>query len=215
MRLHFCQPDSPVPDINNALFSGRKRALDMGMSTVTICDKPYPRRFLNSSNCFLSRSGSRLPKSAKCFSMSGISAFHAFRSTSMSAFIFSEEMSRPVRSISPSFAIRALANPFERPAFVANPGPQEPSFRTLPEPVHVKDPRGFRAQAVAHGEPVMKVISHVVPAERLHGKGVPPQVADSADVRGCGLGSGGRAHEHAVVPGICLGHERHNTAPPP
>ena len=173
----------------------------------------YPSRFLISSSCFLSRSGSRLPKSLKWLSMSGISAFHSLRSMFMSAFMFVAGTSRPGeievsvlrheadgRLLRADLPVHSLAHPLEHAAVVAETRPEEPALSALPEPVHVENAGRLRSERVAHGEPVGEIVAHVIAAEGLHGKGIAPEVAHSADVGGSGLRSCGCSHEHAVVP---------------
>src|SRR6516165_4029987 len=57
--------------------------------------------------------------------------------------------------------------PLENPHILAKTGPEKFFGRTLPEPVHVKDP--WRSlQFLPHLQPVSKVFPHVVPAEGKH-----------------------------------------------
>ncbi len=91
-----------------------------------------------------------------------------------------------------------------------NPGQSHLAFRALAEPVHVEDPRGVLAESVAHRQPVLEVIGHVVAAEGLHGEGVAPEVAHGADIGRGRLRRGGGAHEHAVVPVIGLVDQGHD-----
>ena len=95
-----------------------------------------------------------------------------------------------------------------------------------PKPGHRKRPSSSRrnqltkkilgrfAGSVAFSmlQPVGEVVGHVVAAERQHRHGVEAQLADGALRGGGGLRRHDRAEEHAVLPVVGLGDERHGGA---
>src|SRR5258708_17069899 len=76
-------------------------------------------------------------------------------------------------------SFHALQYPFQHADIFAVTGPQEFAIRTLAEPVHVKNLRRFW-YFLAQLQPVLKIIRHVVAAERQHAHRVPPRDAHVA-----------------------------------
>ena len=93
----------------------------------------------------------------------------------------------------------ALEDPLEHAQVVAEARPQEAAVVIRAEPVDVEDLRCVR-QLLAHVEPVLPVVGHVVAAERAHGHRVAAHNAHGAGRGGRRLGRHRRADEHTVRP---------------
>ena len=86
-------------------------------------------------------------------------------------------------------------------------------MRVAPEPVDVVDARGSR-ELRADVEPVLPVITEVVPAERLHGHRVASGDTHLTDGRGGGFRGERCADQDAVLPVAGFVHERRDLAAP-
>src|SRR6185437_8199870 len=75
------------------------------------------------------------------------------------------------------------------------------------EPVHMENFRRL-SDALAHLQPVLEIIGHVVPAERKHGHRIAAGYANSAGGGGRGLRSHGGADENSVLPVASLENKR-------
>ena len=81
------------------------------------------------------------------------------------------------------------------------------------EPVDVEDFRGIVAELLAHVQPMLPVVAHVVAAEGPHGHGVTADHTHCAG-GGCGgLGGHDGAYEYAVLPVTGLVDQRRSLGP--
>ena len=103
-------------------------------------------------------------------------------------------------------AIDALAHPFQSTAVFSESGPQELAVTALTEPVYIKNFWRFILQFVAHVKPVLKIVGHIIAAERQHGEGV-ITYADIIEDGGGRLGSSRCTHKDAVVPIECFSYQ--------
>jgi len=105
--------------------------------------------------------------------------------------------------------VNPLGDPLEDAGVITKAGPEELAI-LLPEPVDVEDLGRLEAAGgglLADGQPVTKVLAHVVAAEGQHGEGVEAEGADLALGGGSHLRGHRGAHEGAVLPVEGLIHE--------
>src|SRR5215469_13430814 len=79
---------------------------------------------------------------------------------------------------------RSINNPFQDSHIFSVTGPNKIPVIILPEPIHMKYPRSF-TQFALHRDPVPKILSHVIPAEREHRHRIPPHFPNLAGCRSC------------------------------
>ena len=77
----------------------------------------------------------------------------------------------------------------------------------------MENPRRLR-HPLAHGQPVLEVVAHVVAAEGKHGHGVAADLAELAELGGSPLRGHRRRNEHAVLPIEGLVDQRGQRSPP-
>ena len=87
-------------------------------------------------------------------------------------------------------AVDAAVHPLQHAHVLAEAGPEEAAVVVFAEPVDVED-RRWIGKLLAHVEPVLPVVAHVIAAERQHRHRVAARHADGAG------GGGGRLGAHA------------------
>src|SRR4051812_9912154 len=115
------------------------------------------------------------------------------------------------RSLASGRAIsRPFNDPFEYPHILAEPRPQEIPAFIFAEPVHVKDTRRH-SERTLHGEPMAKVVAHVISAEGQHRHGIAAHLANCACRCRCRFRSHRCAYVDAGAPVEGLVHQRHRS----
>src|SRR5579864_90959 len=107
--------------------------------------------------------------------------------------------------------LAAIKDPLQDSHVFAETGPQKFSVRIFAKPIHMKDERRI-TEARANLEPMLKVLAHVVPAERQHRHGIAPNLANCAGCRGGRFRTHGGADVGAVLPIARLKNKRHGVA---
>src|SRR5215469_7401351 len=79
---------------------------------------------------------------------------------------------------------RSINNPFQNSHIFSVTGPNEIPVIILPEPIHMEYSRSF-GQFALHRDPVAKIFSHVIPAEREHRHRIPPHFPNLAGRCSC------------------------------
>ena len=96
-------------------------------------------------------------------------------------------------------AFHPLQNPFQNANIVPVARPKKFSVRAFAKPVHMEN-LGRMRDALAHVQPVLEIIGHVVAAEGQHRHGIAPRDAHIARGRGGGFRSHRGAHIDAMLP---------------
>ncbi len=109
-------------------------------------------------------------------------------------------------------AAAAVENPLDDPQVLAVAGPEELALLVAAEPVDVED-LGRAVHPLAHGQPVLEVVAHVVAAEGQHGHRVAADLALLAELGGGPLRGHRGPDEDAVLPVERLVDQRGAGAP--
>src|SRR3954451_11770653 len=99
-------------------------------------------------------------------------------------------------------------DPFEHAHVFTKTWPEEFSFCAFAEPIHVKNQRWI-GELLSDIEPVLKIISDVIPAERQHRHWIAPHSSYCTGSRCGSLRSHCRAQIHPVTPIERLVNQRH------